>query len=149
MIQRVQTLFLFGITILSSLLIFIPFKEYREADSSYLLCLMPGCLSTMVKPFIYVPMVLNFVILALSLFTIFKYKNRKQQMKFSQLLMVLSALLIGSLFVMDFIKGSSTTMVADYKIASFFPIINAVLAFLARMFIKKDEELVRSADRIR
>lgn len=149
MIQRVQTLFLLVITILSALLIFLPFQEVKVGESIYQLCLMPGCLSGMVKPFIYVPIALNFVVLILSLITIFMYRNRKKQMKFAQLLLLFSALLIGNLFVMHFFKGDEAAMQTDYKIASFFPAINAICAFLAMRFIKKDEELVRSADRIR
>lgn len=147
MIQRVQTLFLLGIALLSLALLFIPFEHVNVAENKYMLSLMPGCLKAMVKPFIYVPIVLNAVIFGLSLYTIFKFNRRKQQMKFAQLLMVLSVLLMGSLFSMNYLKVEDTAV--DYKIAAFIPAINIVLAFLARMFIKKDEELVKSADRIR
>lgn len=149
MIQRVQTLFLLAIVALSLLLFFFPFTLINIGDSKFLLTLMPGCLRAMVKPFIYVPMALNGVIMVLSLYTIFKFKRRKKQMKFAQLLMLLSAFLIGSLFTMDFIKSGETPVVMDFKIVAFIPAINVVLAFLARWFIKKDDDLVRSSDRIR
>lgn len=148
MIQRVQTLFLFGIALFSLAMLFLPFEQVSVAETKYMLNLMPGCLTNMVKPFVYVPIGLNIVIFGLSLFTIFKFKRRTQQMKFAQLLMVLSVLLMGSLFTMQFLKVDDTA-IADFKITAFFPAINIVLAFLARMFIKKDEELVKSADRIR
>ncbi len=148
MIQRVQTLFLLGIALLSAAMLFLPFEQVNVGDAKHMLCLMPGCLKEMVKPFVYVPIGLNIVILGLSLFTIFKYNQRKQQMKFAQLLMVLSVLLMGNLFTMHFLKVGDATVV-DYKIAALFPALNIVLAFLARMFIKKDDDLVKSADRIR
>ncbi len=40
-------------------------------------------------------------------------------------------------------------MVASYKLPCVFPLIGAVLVFLAYRGIKKDEELVKSYDRIR
>jgi hypothetical protein len=156
MIQRVQTLFLLAIAILSALMIFLPFEtvivkstEPGVVMGTYELCLSPACIREGVSGFIHVPMVLNVVILILSLVTVFMYRNRRRQIKLSQLLMVLSALLIGSLFVMPLVKGDAAMLDIEYKIASFFPAINAICAFLARTFIKKDEELVRSADRIR
>lgn len=149
MIQRIQTVFLLAIAILSALLIFLPFEEVVIGGQSLALCLMPGCLPGMAKWFIYIPMALNVIILILSLFTVFMYKNRRRQMKLASLLLVLSALLIGNLFTFHFIEGQTSNDVVNYKVASFFPILNSIFAFLARHFIKKDEDLVRSADRIR
>lgn len=148
MIQRVQTLFLLGISLLSVSLLFLPFEQITLGESKYLVTLMPGYLKDMVKSFIYVPMGLNAVVLGLSVYTIFKYNHRRSQIKFAQLLMVLSALLMGNLFTMNFLNVNDTA-VLDYKMGAFIPMINVVLAFLARLFIKKDEDLVRSADRIR
>jgi hypothetical protein len=148
MIQRVQTLFLLAIVLLSLALFFFPFELINVGDTKYFLTLMPGCLKDMVKPFIYIPMALNAVIILLSLYTIFKYKRRKKQMKFAQLIMVLSGLLIGNLFTLNFLKIEEAFNV-NYKVVAFIPAVNFVLAFLARYFIKKDEELVKSADRIR
>jgi len=149
MIQRVQTLFLLAIVALSLLLFFFPFAQINIGDSKYLLTLMPGCLKALVKPFIYVPIALNGIIILLSLYTISKYKRRKKQMKFAQLLMLLSAFLIGSLFTLNFIKPGEIPSIIDYKPVVFVSAINVVLAFLARWFIKKDDDLVKSADRIR
>jgi hypothetical protein len=56
--------------------------------------------------------------------------------------------LIGLFFLLSFIKvGQPGTI--SYSFGSFLPIISAVFAFLAAHFIKKDEQLVRNADRIR
>ena len=149
MIQRIQTLFLLTLVTLSVILFYIPFAQINIGDSKYLLTLMPGCLKTMVKPFIYVPIALNGIIALLSLYTISKYKRRKKQMKYCQLLMLLSAILIGNLFTLNFVKAGDVPPIMDFKFIAFIPAINIVLAFLARWFIKKDEDLVRSADRIR
>lgn len=149
MIQRIQTLFLLAIVALSFLLFFYPFAQVNIGDSKYILTLLPGCLKTMVKPFIYIPIALNGIIILLSLYTISKYKRRKKQMKFCQLLMVLSAILIGNLFTLNFVKSGDVPPIMDFKFVAFIPAINVALAFLARWFIKKDDDLVKSADRIR
>jgi hypothetical protein len=148
MIQRIQTLFLLGITLLSLVLLFFPFEQIIVDNTKYFLTLMPGCLNGMTKPFVYAPIALNGIVFVLSIYTIFKFKRRKKQMKFAQLLMVLSALLMGNLFTMNFLKVEGSAVI-DYKFVAFIPMVNIVLAFMARWFIKKDEDLVKSADRIR
>ncbi len=149
MIQRVQTLFLLAIVATSAILIFKPFEVVKDGTTTYFVSLMPGALKAMIKPTIYAPMALNFLIMSFSLYTVFKFKKRKKQIKFSQIILVLSAILIGNLFMLTFLKTGNTGIVVDYTKYSFIPVINIVFAFLARWFIKKDEKLVRSADRIR
>jgi hypothetical protein len=149
MIQRVQTLFLLAIIATSSLLFFKPFEVVKDGVSTFFITLMPGALSDIVKPSIYGPMALNFIIIILSLYTIFKFKNRRKQIKFCQIILALSVILIGNLFAFSFLKTESSAVVVDYTKYSFIPVINIVFAFMARYFIKKDDKLVRSADRIR
>lgn len=149
MIQRIQTLFLLAIVVSSSILFFKPFEVVKDGVSTFFVTLMPGALSTMVKPTIYGPMVLNFIIMTLSLYTIFKFKNRRKQIKFCQIILALSALLIGNLFTFQFLKTGDPNAAVGYTKYAFIPAINIVLAFAARWFIKKDDKLVRSADRIR
>lgn len=149
MIQRIQTLFLLAIVGLSTILIIKPFTIIKDSESVYLLSLMPGCLIDIVKPAIYGPIALNFIIIILSVYTIFKFKRRTKQIKFCQIILVLSTLLIGSMFVFSFVKTENPLVVADYTKYAFIPAINIVFALLARWFIQKDDKLVRSADRIR
>ena len=149
MILRVQTLFLLAIVGLSAILIFKPFEIIKDLNNVYLVCLMPGCLSDIMKPVIYGPMALNFIIIILTLYTIFKFKRRTKQIKFCQIILVLSTLLIGTMFMFTFVKTENPLAVVDYTKYAFIPAINIILVFLARWFIKKDDRLVRSADRIR
>ena len=149
MIQRVQTLFLLAIIATSSVLFFKPFEIVKDGVSTYFVTLMPGNLSHLVKPTIYGPMALNFIIIGLSAFTIFKFKNRRKQIKFCQVILALSAILIGNLFTFAFLKVDAEGLSTDYTKYAFIPAINIIFAFCARYFIKKDDKLVRSADRIR
>lgn len=149
MIQRIQTVFLLAIIATSSILFFKPFEIVTEGMSTYFVTLMPGKLTHLIKPTLYAPMALNFLIIGLSAFTIFKFKKRRKQIKFCQVILALSAILIGNLFTFTFLKSEGAELTTDYTFYSFIPAINIVLAFMARYFIKRDEDLVRSADRIR
>lgn len=149
MIQRVQTLFLIAIIGLSSILFYKPFQVVKDNESTFFVTLMPGSLPDMVKPTIYGPMALNFIVMALAAFTIFEFKRRRRQIKICQIIFALSAILIGNLFVFTFLNTENSNAVINFTKYAFIPSINIVLAFLARYFINKDDKLVRSADRIR
>lgn len=149
MIQRIQTLFLLAIIGTSSLLFLKPFMVVKDGVSTYFLNLMPGTLSQMVKPTIYAPMALTFIVIGLSAYTIFKFKSRRKQIKFCQIILALSALLIGSMFTFQFLKTEDPNAIVGYTKYAFIPVLNILFAFAAHWFIKKDDKLVRSADRIR
>jgi len=89
------------------------------------------------------------VIILLLLITIFSYKNRILQMRLS----VFSILLmLGSLGLICFyaLHGKSKfNSEIFYLYPVIFPVISVTLTFLAFKGVKKDEELIRSYDRIR
>ena len=78
-----------------------------------------------------------------SLVTIGLYKNRRLQMKICIVTMIL--------FFSTFISTSYLTAALGCTVGfgSVVPLLSAVLALLAWNGIKKDEKLVRSADRLR
>ena len=149
MIQRVQTLFLLGIIGLSSILFYMPFQILKDGVNTYMISLTHTSLGGIMKPTVYGPIALNFIIIFLSAYTIFKFKRRSKQIKYTQLILVLSAALIANLYLLRFTKIENPDLIIHYTKYSFIPVINIVFAFLARFFIKKDDKLVRSADRIR
>jgi peptidoglycan/LPS O-acetylase OafA/YrhL len=82
--------------------------------------------------------------------TIFMYKNRPRQMQLSRLSLLLNAALTVAFFLLSenyFAKITSSNV--EYGMGIYFPIIAAVFLLLATRAIKKDNILVRSADRIR
>jgi hypothetical protein len=149
MIQRIQSVLLLDVVFMSVLLLFFPFIEYRNGEDVVLLSLMPGTFAAGVKSFIYVPVALNIVVALLALITIFQYKNRIKQARLAKVTMLLAAFLLTSMLTMSFYEGEKSGYVKTYLWPSFLPIISVISAFVAARFIKKDEELVRSADRIR
>ena len=91
----------------------------------------------------------------LALTTIFLYKKRQLQIKLCKLNLLLVTIQIAALVLyIDVAKeGISPTSPNDVligvKLGTFIPLISFILLYLATRFIKKDEDLVRSADRLR
>ena len=84
----------------------------------------------------------------LSLITIFMYKNRKLQFVLGRLNIILNFFLLG-FFVYQSLNVSGETAVSEKGIGMFLPIVSIVLLALANKAIKKDEDLVKSVDRLR
>ena len=85
---------------------------------------------------------------ALSVISIFMYKNRKSQFMLGRLNIILNFILLG-FFVYQSLNLSGETAVSEKGIGMFIPIISIVLLALANKAIKKDEDLVKSVDRLR
>lgn len=83
--------------------------------------------------------------------SIFRYNNRLLQLKLGVLNTVLISAVIGTIFL-GISKGDQllpASQEQDFLIGFFFPPIAIFLNFMANRFIRKDENLVRSVDRIR
>jgi uncharacterized membrane protein len=133
MIQRVQSLFLFFAAISSLVILFYAPVFINESNPEEFLLL---------KDVQFPTLGLSLSIL-LSIYSIFLYKNRLLQLKivsFAKLAVSLSFLLLVLLPVKE-------GFVMYY--GQFFLLVPFLVLFLSTYFIKKDEKLVRSADRIR
>ena len=149
MIQRVQTLFLIGVGIISALLFIIPVFYFTETIGVvWVISLNPMPHGKIITGEFYSFVIINIIIPILSLFTIIKFKNRNLQYKLANLIALLNIILIGLFFLLDFIKPNVTGAIS-YKFGLALPIISGILAYLAAHFIKKDELMVRNAERIR
>ncbi len=142
MIQRKQTLFLLAVAIIAISLFFVPLFNYNGDTHSgtFNLTTSEGVSN------VYYPIIINIIVLILSIGLIFLYKNRVLQYKLSTLLALFNVFITGLLFILPF---QAILTEIEVTFWAFLPIISAVFAFLAGHFIKKDEQLVRSADRIR
>ncbi|MBA5792394.1 MULTISPECIES: DUF4293 domain-containing protein [unclassified Flavobacterium] len=85
---------------------------------------------------------------ALSIISILSYKKRQTQFVYNRLNMILNFILLG-LFVYQSLNLSGETAVSEKGIGMFLPIVSIILLVFANRAIKKDEDLVKSADRIR
>jgi len=148
MIQRKQTIFLLLVSLRAIAQFIIPFQTITINDVKWTVGLIPGANEEIVNGNVYYPIIFNIIILILSTTIIFLYKNRVLQYKLANLLVVFNIFLVGLFFILSYNKEGGPEAIS-YQSGSFLPLISAVFAYLAAHFIKKDEQLVRSADRIR
>ncbi|MDO7135513.1 DUF4293 domain-containing protein [Algibacter lectus] len=84
----------------------------------------------------------------LSLISIFMFKNRQLQFVLGRLNIILNFILLG-FFVYQSLNLSGETAVSEKGIGMLLPLVSIVLLALANKAIKKDEDLVKSVDRLR
>jgi hypothetical protein len=84
----------------------------------------------------------------LSLLSILSHTKRQQQFVMGRLNMILNLILLG-LFVYRTLNASGETAISEKGVGMFLPIFSIVFLVLANKAIKKDEDLVKSVDRLR
>jgi hypothetical protein len=84
----------------------------------------------------------------LTFISISSYKKRKSQFVMNRLNIILNFFLLG-VFVYRTLTLSGETLVSEKGIGVFLPIISIVFLVMANKAIKKDEDLVKSVDRLR
>ncbi|MEX0314706.1 MAG: DUF4293 domain-containing protein [Allomuricauda sp.] len=85
---------------------------------------------------------------ALALISIFLYKNRQNQFVVNRLNMILNLFLLG-FFVYRSLSLSGENAISEKGIGMLIPVFSIVFLVLANRAIKKDEDLVKSVDRLR
>ena len=136
MLQRIQTLYLLIAAGISVGLIFLfPIWETQKGTMVYAY-----------NELVYFILFLGSGLL--SIVSIFMFKNRKLQFVLGRLNIISNFFLLG-FFVYQSLKVSGETMVSEKGIGMFLPIISIVFLALANKAIKKDEDLVKSVDRLR
>jgi lipopolysaccharide export LptBFGC system permease protein LptF len=152
MIQRVQSIWLLlaGLTIL--LLMFIPIVSSQSNGSEYWIVatgLYQKTNGLVAKTDYFKPLFLNTVCVAmLCIATIFTFKNRTGQKRLI-IVAILAMLLLG--FWIFYYAQNLPGGIAAVKpgIGAFLPIAGIIFCALAIRGIRKDEQLLRSADRLR
>ena len=136
MIQRIQTIYLLLAAGISAGLIFVFYLWINQEN-----------IQVFAKDnMLYFGLFLGSAVL--SFITIFMYKNRKSQFVMGRLNIILNFILLG-LFVYQSLNISGETLVSEKGIGILIPIISIVFLALANKAIKKDEDLVKSVDRLR
>jgi peptidoglycan/LPS O-acetylase OafA/YrhL len=136
MIQRIQTLYLLIVILLAAALPFwvnlwsdVKGKEIFAKDD----ILISGAF---------------FVSAILALIAIVLYKKRQNQFVVNRLNMILNLFLLG-FFVYRSLNLSGEISVSEKGIGMLIPIFSIVFLVLANKAIRKDEDLVKSVDRLR
>lgn len=135
MIQRVQSIFLFLAGIVSLVLshffdlwrIGVEWMQANDYEVIWALFLSSGILSFIV---------------------IFLFRNRRRQIIYNSINILINVVLVGLLIYRLFnLPGEG--FASEKGVGVFLPFVTILLLFLANRSIKKDEKLVKSVDRIR
>jgi len=157
MIQRIQTVFLVLVVIIGIVASFMPILSFTGYETTYIMNLYKTVAESDVTNIVAKNMgvgVLQGVIQLLALVIIFLYKNRQLQMKLAKLNILLIALEIAAIVIYsDTVKTAigptANDVVVNFKFGAIIPVLSLILTYLAIHFIKKDDKLVRAADRLR
>ncbi len=145
MIQRIQTVFLFLAALVFGSLLILPLAVSSKPSVQFL--------SDSVFEVTDHPALIGLTVLgaAIAIISIFLYKKRPVQLKLGYVIIVLAILLPLISFLL-FTKASAavdpSVQVAD-QAGMYMPIAAIIFATLANHFIKKDNKLVKSMDRLR
>ncbi len=135
MIQRIQSIYLLLVAIIAGLGLYLPLWKNNENivekgfENTYILVLFA-------------------IVIILSIVAIFMFKNRKLQFVLGRFNILINILLL-SVFGYYTQNFSGEALVSEKEIGLSIPFISIVLLYMANKAIKKDEELVKSVDRLR
>lgn len=136
MLQRIQSIYLFICVLISGVLPF--FIKLWTAENKLPIFAIDYT--------IYIGLFLISAVLAVV--SIFSFKKRQNQFVTNRLNMILNFIIIG-LFVYHSLTLSGEAKVSEKGIGMLLPIFSIVFLALANKAIKRDEDLVKSVDRIR
>ncbi len=145
MIQRIQTIFLLLTAIVFGALFKVPFAVSNEPSVHFL---SDGVFNVSDHP---VLIGLTMLGTLLALISIFLFRKRKVQLQLGYLIIV-TAILLPLIAFLLFTNASgqvNSSVGVNDQIGLFFPLIAILFAVLANYFIKKDDKLVKSMDRLR
>jgi cell division protein FtsW (lipid II flippase) len=137
MIQRIQTIYLLlAFLVTGVLLFFVPLWTTNNG-----------------KPFYFMQDQVYTILLGLStmltIISIISYKKRQNQFVMGRLNIILNLILLGLFVYRSLNLSGEAATVSEKGIGMFLPIVAIVLLVLANKAIKKDEDLVKSVDRLR
>ena len=136
MIQRIQTVYMLLSALLTGVL---PFWAYLWTDGAGEAVYARQEL--LVSAALYASALLAVI-------SILSFKNRKQQFVLNRFNILLNLFLLG-FFVYRALNLSGGTSVSEKGIGMLIPVFSIVLLVLANKAIKRDEDLVKSVDRLR
>lgn len=137
MIQRIQTLYLLLAFVTTSILLFfIPLWILKDGKEFYF---MQSQVYTIILG----------LSTALTLLSVVSYKKRQNQFVIGRLNIILNLILLGLFVYRSLNLSGETPAVSEKGIGMFLPVLAIVFLVLANNAIKKDEDLVKSVDRLR
>jgi hypothetical protein len=155
MIQRIQSLYLSLITMLSALLFYGDCLSFAEKSGSVIKATFSGLFRStsehgihfIVK--IYPLTILIIIIPVVSFLSIFLFKKRTLQLwvVFSLILLIVGQIIVFIFYSVSLVKTYEASLLFDFRMI--FPPIMLLFSILAFLGIRQDEQLVKSYDRLR
>ena len=137
MLQRIQTIYLTLVFILAGILPFVfPLWKMTDGKEYYFMCTVGY-------------QILFGLSTTLAVISIITFKKRQQQFVLNRLNLILNLILLGLFVTRSLNLSGGTATVSEKGIGMFLPIFSIVFLVLANKAIKKDEDLVKSVDRLR
>jgi magnesium-transporting ATPase (P-type) len=137
MLQRIQTVYLiFTFIAVGIMPFFIPLWSINNGTLNFFM-------NNVFYPILFG---LSAILVLLS---IFSYKKRQNQFVLGRLNIIFNLILLGLFLYHRLNLSGGTTTVSEKGIWAFLPLMAIVFLALANKSIKKDEDLVKSVDRIR
>jgi hypothetical protein len=143
MIQRIQTIYLILASIVSGGLIFV-FNLWNTVKQKIFVVdlFFTEEITLKIIPFLFTASAV------LSIIAIFLFKNRKLQFVIGRIIILINLFLLGLLIYLS-LTLSGEISVSEKGIGMFLPILAILFIVFANKAIKKDEDLVKSVDRLR
>ncbi|MDB4496098.1 DUF4293 domain-containing protein [Flavobacteriaceae bacterium] len=142
MIQRIQSIYLTIVIVLSAILPFV-FKLWKNSNKEVFALDLFSELTLLSK---LVP-VFFFLSALIAAIAFFKFKKRQLQFVLVRIIILINLFLLGILIYLSLTLPGEVS--SEKGIGMFLPIVVILFAFLANKAIKKDEDLVKSVDRLR
>ncbi|MEG1498148.1 MAG: DUF4293 domain-containing protein [Bacteroidales bacterium] len=159
MIQRIQSLYLLLAMIILSTLFFFPVASFnlRGAEVMMEITGFAGDFEfTQITYWFPLLVVVNAVLILMLAFIIISFKDRKRQLKWCNLALLINVLfLIFLFFGMDLLSKKlepdsvQAGNIVRYLWPTYMPVLSLLMILLAMRGVKNDEKRVRSSDRLR
>ncbi len=143
MIQRIQSIYLLIATFVSGGLVFVfnLWSNLKEQIFVLDLLMRESFLLKLIPLLFLLSTIMSFI-------DIFLFKNRKLQFVIGRLVILINLFLLGLLIYVSLTLPGEIS-ISKKGIGMFLPILVVLLIVLANKAIKKDEDLVKSVDRLR
>ena len=143
MIQRIQTVFLLLASFVSGAMIFVfnLWQNLKEKVFAFDLLTKESVLLKLIPLLFFISAITSFG-------AIFLFNNRKLQFVIGRIVILTNLFLLGLLIYLS-LTLPGEALVSEKGIGMFLPILAILLVVLANKAIKKDEDLVKSVDRLR
>lgn len=158
MIQRIQSVYLFIAVVALAAMFFFPLSVHSFRGLTIPFELLEKVSDTELAASMMItiwPLIVGvLVLIALGLITLFSYRNRQLQMRLVMASVLLNIVIIIAEFWMakhlaSKLDPQAVDMVVEYSFGAYLPVVSLLFFILAHRGIKRDEQKVRAADRLR